>query len=186
MTDEKSSVDVDAFASELGPELDFLADGLAPAVTDMARKIAAATVAETVQPLIDQANGHTAREREKHTTATMEAFGERHADWQAHEPAMLALAQKIQPNGMTELEFLEHLYATVTRDVREKEHEAAAAAADVETEIEQNARPHQATFADAYAAAKRGVRWEEPAADDAGAEVSPLRAAYRAAKRRVG
>jgi hypothetical protein len=114
----------------------------------------------------------------------MQAFTERHPDWKTHEPAMLALAHKMQPKGMTEAEYLDHLYVAVTRHVREKEVEAAVAAG-VEAEIEQNARPHAATFRDAFEAAKRGVRWKEPAADDA-TEVSPLRAAYRAAKRAIG
>ena len=47
--------------------------------------------------------------------AAMAAFARRHPDWQAHEPAMVALAQRAgRIDARDEPAFLEWLYRTVT------------------------------------------------------------------------
>ena len=92
---------VETFREQLGPELEYLADGLAPAVTGL--------VGRAVEHAIDERarKAEQTKAAEAATTAVMTTFGERHPDWQAHEPAMLALAQKVQPQqGMTETEWL--------------------------------------------------------------------------------
>jgi hypothetical protein len=179
--------DVELFKAGLGEELEFLAEGLAPAVTSLARDVAAAAVGEAVAPLLAQHQVYTDRESEKETAAVMASFTQSHPDWPTHEPAMLALARQIQPNGMTELEFLEHLYAAVGSAAQE-EAEVAAATAAAEADARRAARPEVPTLREAYEAAKRGEMWDAPAPPPevravARPAVPTLRDAYAAAKR---
>lgn len=43
-------------------------------------------------------------------------FTEKRPDWKKHEPAMKALAEKIQPKGLEPLEYLDALYVMVTNE----------------------------------------------------------------------
>lgn len=156
MEDEDSVDAIEAFRTELGPDLDYLADDLAPAVIRLASGIVASRVGDAVRPFVAQSQALTAREQENETATTMRAFEEQHADWKDHEPAMLKLAERIRPSGMTENEYLDHLYETVTRQARTAESHASAHRAA------SRPRPPSAvpTFEEAAEAAKRGERWE--------------------------
>lgn len=145
----------DGFREEFEPEL---ADPLARAMIRTVDKLATARIAAATKPLNDQQKVLTNRASQKETAATLVSFGEKHPDWKDHEAAMLAVAKQHSPTGMTEPEFLEHLYDTVTAPARR----AAAATHEArERELEPARRPNNASIADCFAAAKRGERWED-------------------------
>ena len=110
---------------------------------------------------------------------------------------MLTLAQQLEPRGMSEPEFLEHLYTIATRETWERERDAEIAAgvekaraggmhhvstarSDPRDGHRENPfeRGRPPTFEEAAAAASRGERWEheEPVEED-----SPFRRAFKAA-----
>lgn len=181
-TETTAAVDtmLDDFREALGPELEYLADGLAPAITKLVEKLSAKTVEAATKPLEEQQKSLLRKAANDQTDSVMTTFGTAHPDWKDHEPAMMALAAKIEPKGMTEVEFLEHLYSVATRDAWEKNKdtqiaEATKKAVDkinkgaASTETHQaatppsqvkKAPPENPTFSEAYEAAKRGERWE--------------------------
>lgn len=120
-TETKTAVDgiLDTFRQQLGPELEYLADGLAPAIKGLVESLTKSTVEEATKPLKAHTDQLLTKAAVEQTETVMKSFGDKRPDWKTHEPAMLALAQKIQPNGMTELEFLDHLYVVATRDAWE-------------------------------------------------------------------
>ena len=173
---------VDAFRDKLGPDLAYLADGLAPAIKDLVDTLTKTSVAEATAPLKAQQETLLTKAATEATDGIMKAFGERHPDWTTHEAAMSALAAKIQPNGMTEAAYLDHLYATVTRDAWEqsKEQQIAEAVKKAVAKIQKGAESTEtrtastpdtqvtkgppagraATFQEAAAAAMRGEKWD--------------------------
>lgn len=183
-TDATTTVDavLTEFKEALGPELEYLADGLAPAITKLVERLAAAQVAKAVDPLKKGTEQLLSKAATEQTETIMKGFGEKYPDWQTHEPAMLALAQKLSPNGMDEAEYLDHLYALVTRDTSAKTIDAKVAdgVKKAIAKMEQGARNTEGRdretpdgkvttgppagrapdFHEAYAAAKRGERWE--------------------------
>src|SRR5437870_13341919 len=121
MDDALTNDVVETFRNELGPELEYLAD-LAPAITGL--------VGHAVERALDvrEHRAQQAKAAEAATTAVMAAFAEKRPDWKAHEPAMLQLAERIAPQrGMTEVEWLDHLYKSVTHQAWEKERAAELA-----------------------------------------------------------
>lgn len=183
-TDATATVDavLTEFKDALGPELEYLADGLAPAITKLVDRLTAAQVAKAVDPLKKGTEQLLTKAATEQTETIMKGFGEAHPDWKDHEDAMLALAQKLSPNGMTEGEYLEHIYALVTRDTSAKAIDAKVAEGVKKAiaKMEQGARNTDGRdretpdgkvttgppagrapeFSEAYAAAKRGERWE--------------------------
>jgi hypothetical protein len=170
---------VEQFRNDLGPELEYLADTLAPAVQRLAQRVSH----ETVRPLHARVAAEDAQRTAAHVQTLLNAFGEKHPDWKEHEPAMLALAQKVQPTGMTEAEYLDHLYASATHERWQQERDAA-----IEAEVQKKTgqrgterpattdRPtprHVASFDDAFQAALRGERWSDDEGEDEGAPAPP-------------
>lgn len=171
---------LDEFRETLGPELEYLADGLAPAITKLVEKLTAKTVQAATKPLEEAQKTLLNKAANEATETVMSTFGTKHPDWKDHEPAMMALAGKIEPKGMTEIEFLEHLYQVATRDAWEKDKDTQVAEATKKalakiakgaatTETHQvatpesqvrKAPPETPSFSEAYEAAKRGERWE--------------------------
>jgi hypothetical protein len=84
---------METFRNELGPELEYLADGLAPAVTGL--------VGLTIERALDvrEHRAQQAKAAEATTTAVMTAFGDKHPDWKEHEPAMMQLAARLDPKA---------------------------------------------------------------------------------------
>jgi hypothetical protein len=165
---------IQQFKEKLGPEYEYLADGLAPAVMHLVESLTKQTVDTATAPLKAEQQARLAQQAEQQTADVMKAFGEKHADWKEHEPAMLALAEKIHPNGMNEAEYLDLLYQVVTRDRAVADAAKSAivkmteAAKKAEPRVEptgdskvKKSRPKNASFADAYEAAKRGEVWED-------------------------
>jgi hypothetical protein len=165
---------VAGFKEKLGPEFEYLADSLAPAVMHLVESLTKQTVEQTVAPLKADHDARVAQQATEQTTSIMKSFETKHPDWKQHEPAMLKLAEKIQPNGMDEIEYLELLHSTVTRDrviadatkaaIAKMKEEAAKAEPSIEPTAGsrvKKGRPQGASFSDAYAAAKRGERWDD-------------------------
>lgn len=99
---------IESFRTALG-DFGFLADSLAPAVQQMAERIAKQTVDSRVAPLTERA----AREQ---TETIFKAFETAHPDWKQFEPAMQKLLPQIEPKGMGQLDYLNLLYGVVTRE----------------------------------------------------------------------
>lgn len=127
---EKVDALVDKFRTRLGPEYDYLADALAPAIKDLVSELTKGSLEAAAKPIRDTAKVITDRAAQEETTAVMTQLETKHPDWHDHEEAMLTLAQKIDPKGMSETEFLEHLYDTVTSPKK-----LAAAEAKTEAEV---------------------------------------------------
>jgi hypothetical protein len=179
-TEQTVATALDGFKKALGPELEYLADGLGPAVTKLVEQLTQSTISKAVEPVKKATDAMLSKSAADQTVTVMKSFGEKHPDWQDHEEAMMKLSERIQPKGMTELEYLEHLYETVTKPSRDKDLETRVAegvkaalkkiekgAQSTERRSDgvpdshvKNAAPANATFDDAVAAAKRGERWE--------------------------
>jgi hypothetical protein len=179
---QPAPTDVEEFRKVLGPDLEYLAEPLAPAVTTLIDRKVQAALAAALGPVQHQQQAVIQHVAEEQTAAVMKAFEAKHADWNQHEAAMFDLAQRIEPKGMTELEFLEHLYTIATRTAWEKDKEAKIAdgvkqalkrlqrGADTterrtqptpnDEVIKGPPRDRAPSFAEAYEAAKRGERWE--------------------------
>ncbi len=174
---------VTEFKEALGPELDYLADGLAPAIMKLVDRLTEVNVTKATKPLRDQTESLTTRAALEATDVTMKAFGERHPDWKDHEAAMFGLSQQLQPKGMTEADYLDTLYALVTREnatereatIERRATDKAKAtiakmtkgAAGAETPGRatpegqvRNRVPERPTFHEAFEAAKRGEVWQ--------------------------
>ena len=102
--------------TELGPDLDFLAEPLTRAFRTMAEEVAKSVAEQTVKPLKEQQDQFLTRAAVEQTATVMQTFEKSHPDWKKHEPALVALSRQLQPNGMTELDYLDLLYAHITRD----------------------------------------------------------------------
>ena len=159
-----------ALRDSLGPEYGDLADRIVPGFT------------RAVELAIQQHTAPLRQEQEKliqdsalrEAQTTLDSFGKSHPDWKQHEPAMMKLAEKLQPGpGMPEHEWLEALYTLSTLDQRtaDKTKETiarmtkAAATADTATTTlagdKVTTKPNRpVTMREAYEAAKRGERFE--------------------------
>src|SRR5436309_381707 len=98
MSDEKTAPEaqVERFRERLGPELHYLADPLAPAVSELVVDAARAALDEALVPirtgtdnLLARAVQQDAEAAEQHTQAVMTTFEKAHPDWKDHENAML-------------------------------------------------------------------------------------------------
>lgn len=163
---------VASFRQALGPDLDFLADKLAPAIQAMAQQIAHATVGQAVEPLKAHQDTLLSKAAEEQKASALASFTEKHPDWKQHEQAITALSAKLQPNGMEPLEYLSTLYALATKDIAAAEAakkavarmtKAAAADEGKSTAVSEGkvslARPANPSLKEAFEAAKRGERW---------------------------
>lgn len=115
---QTSAVDdgVAAFKAALGPDLDFLADRLAPAAKAMAEAVARQLIDERVAPLAEQQDTLLTRAATEQTNAIMQTFTQKRPDWSQHEAKMMEIGSKLQPNGMDEIEYLDTLYLLATKD----------------------------------------------------------------------
>lgn len=183
---EKTTTDT-VTAAPKPSDFDYDMDRWALAFADHARaeakREAIAELQSQVDPLRSQTQGLLEKVALDQTDHVMKTFGTQHPDWEAHEEAILALAQKMQPNGMSELEYLDALYNLVTRDAWEKDREAniereatgrfkkriqkmdtatseTTKAPTPESQVRKRP-PGLVTFGEAYAAAKRGERFDD-------------------------
>lgn len=159
---------VGAFRQALGPELDFLADKLAPAVQALAESVAGRVVTESVGPLADSQQSLLTRAAHEQTASVMQTFGTKHPDWPQHEAKIVELGSKLHPQGMDELEYLDLLYTLATKDVAAGETAKRAVAKMVRGAAEAEGKTRSVpdsqvskttnkplTFREAYEEAKR-------------------------------
>lgn len=98
----------------LGPELSFLADKLTPAFDKLARHVAESVISAKVKPIEEAQQQQIAETAAKQTEAVLSNFTAKHPGWDKHEAKMAEIGQKLTPNGMDEVEYLETLYALAT------------------------------------------------------------------------
>lgn len=168
---------VDKLKEALGKVgLEELADTLGPVI----REIAETAAGKATEPIKTHQEKLINESAERESKATLDAFGKQHPGWEKHEPAMVALSKKFQPGVdkdgkalMSETDYLEQLYFLVTKDQQiakaaqdaiDRMTKGAAAADTTSTTVtgdKVTARPPgKGGFREAYAAAKRGERWE--------------------------
>lgn len=165
---------VTTFRKALGPELDFLADRLAPAVEQLATRLVTQTLETHVGPLAAQQEVLVTRAAKEHTDAILGTFSAAHPDWHQHEAKMVELGSKLHPSGMDEGEFLELLYHMATKETavatgvkKALDRMKAGATTDTaRTDGQADTRvrltpPRNPTIREAFEAAKRGDRWGE-------------------------
>ena len=159
--------------AELGPDLDFLAEPLTRAFKTMAEEVSKTVADQAVKPLKEQQDSLLTRAAMEQTATVMQTFEKTHPDWKTHEAALVALSHQLQPNGMTELDYLDLLYGHVTRDQQiatatKKALERMSIAAETaeprehppsDSRITSTSVAPQ-TIREAYAMAKRGERAE--------------------------
>jgi hypothetical protein len=153
----------------LGPELDFLADKIAPAI----QRIIAQELGTSVEPLkarLQEQDQRTAREE---VDSSVKAFEGKYPSWKQHEDRMTELAQSFPPNGNVSVsDWMESLYKLATYDTAIAAGQAqaiqrmtkAAKTSDTSRPVvhESHVRPvmpAKPSFRDAYKAAKDGVIW---------------------------
>jgi hypothetical protein len=162
------------FRKALGPDYEYLADALSPALSALVQRVAADTVKGAVEPLKAETQAIITKQAQEQTTKIFADFEKKHPDYKQHEKAMHALSQQVQPHGMDELAYLEHLYTAVTMDQTIGERVKAALAKVNKAAIESDGTraatvtesqvkkdfPAKPTLREAAAAALEGVRFE--------------------------
>lgn len=137
---------------------------------------AQAILDKSLEPIRSQTKGLVDKVAGEQTAAIMDAFEKAHPDWRTHEKAMTDLAAKLNPNGMSESDYLEHLYNTVTFESRvnreadgrfkkriEKMNTAESGEKIQGTPDAQVRRriPEGLSFAKAFEDAKNGIRYDD-------------------------
>jgi hypothetical protein len=163
-----------AVKAALGSDLDFMAGPLANAIKAAVEPLIKSRVEEAVKPVQEQTKTLLNQTAVQETETTLQTFSQKHPDWKQHEPAMVKLGHTLQPGPhVSAMDYMEQLYRLVTYDTRIEK-----AAADAVTRLAKGAEaaekqsqpvseskvsktpPANASIYDAYAAAKRGERWE--------------------------
>ena len=110
----------------LGPDLEFLADKLAPVLERIVGKLAGQAVSKEVEPLKQQAKALREEAIVQQVDANIEAFTDKHPDFQKHEAKMTEIGMRLHPapdpktgKPPTWMEYMEDLYYLATKDVRE-------------------------------------------------------------------
>lgn len=97
----------------LGPEYEDLADRLIPAI----QFVADSAIQSALRPVLSKQEEMVMDSATRSSQAAMDAFAKRNPGWNKHEEAMVALSAKLPPGkGVTEGEYLDMIYALVTRD----------------------------------------------------------------------
>jgi hypothetical protein len=166
--------------AKLGPELDYMAEALLPALQDVLKDLLVTELAP-VRALTKKAQE---REAKQQTDTVLSDFQKTHADWKDHEPAIVELMGRFEPTtGATEAEYLDALYtiatapktataikaqveAGIAKGVKAHIEKINRGSTTAETRLESTAdtqvtqrRPANATIQQAYEAAKQGIRW---------------------------
>lgn len=174
---QEKSIDamVEKMRTALGPELDFLADKLAPVMQEMAKGL----VEQEVKPVKEWQEKARKVQAERETEAILQKFTAKRPDWKQPEiqSKMDGLAKQISNQGMDEVEYLDMLYTIATKNRSEAEQtktvikKMQAAAANAEPSdngVSPGKVSHSApkfkglndAFDSAFEAAKKGIQWE--------------------------
>lgn len=110
----------------LGPDLEFLADRLAPALERITLKLAGQAVSKEIEPLKQQTEAMQQQAVAEQIDANLELFTKKHPDWKKHEAKMTEIGSRLHPapdpttgKPPTWMEYMEDLYYLATKDVRE-------------------------------------------------------------------
>ncbi len=153
-------------------DLGFLAEEMAPVLEEWGKNLTKSAV-EPIQQEQDRTMAQAASEK---AMVALNEFTQSHPDAPKYEKQMVALAQNLQPQGMTEREWLETLYqVAASKDLQKAAADKAASeararftksarnsessSAGVPDKIVKQSPPDTASFLDAYDAAKRGESW---------------------------
>ena len=161
---------IQATVSEaLGADYSDLAEKLGPVMRQVAEMVAK----ETAKPLLVQQEQLVRDSAARESSASMEAFGKKFPEWKKHEAAMVELSRKLNPGeGMTQVEYLTHLYHLVSREGAEGDslknaikriNKSGVTPSDGKRVPSSRVAVRPAgnpTFAEAAAAAVRGERFE--------------------------
>lgn len=122
----------------LGPELEGLADALAPAIQKLVTRQATNLVDQRVRPLEAKNQARDLESAKAQMQADFDALTARHPDWREYKPAMDALVNKIHAGpGATSAEYLDTLYELASKDARAAK--AAKAVVEKINKIPENA-----------------------------------------------
>ena len=108
----------------LGPDLEFLADKLAPALERITQRIAEQTVSQKIEPLEKQTKEMREETVRQQIDANLELFTKKHPGWEKHESEMTKIGARFQPvatgkDAPSWMEYMEILYNLATRDGRD-------------------------------------------------------------------
>jgi len=149
----------------LGPDLEFLAERVAPMFQKLYKDIA---------EVKSDTEAQKARIAQVQAEDAAAAMTKEHPDWMKHAAQMNALSKKLQPAGMDQLDYLKVLYKLVA-----PEKTPADQAKKIIAKLQKSAESSESNNAgvsdnnvqvspgklpsidEAYAAAQKGVRWEE-------------------------
>ena len=155
-------------------DLGFLADEMAPVLEEWGKNLTKSAV-EPIQQEQDRTMAQAASEK---AMVALNEFTKSHPDAPKYEQQMVAVAKNLQPQGMTEREWLETLYQIVASkdlqkaaadkagdEARARFTKSASNSESSSTGVPDNfvkrSPPENASFADAHAAALRGEDWRD-------------------------
>ena len=168
----------------LGPDLEFLADKLAPVFERTVAKLASQAITKEVGPLKKQAQAMQEETVRQQIDANLGAFTKKYPDWKKHEAKMTEIGVRLQPAAdpktgkpPTWMDYMEDLYYLATKDGREGDiakqtvermKKAAEKTETTEGGVSQNrvtkSAPKEGTWSDkfnqAFEDAKAGIVYE--------------------------
>lgn len=110
---------VDILREALGPELEGLADRLAPAIKQLVSNAANSVVEQRVKPLEERSAQSEAAEAKRQYDAALDRLDGRHKGWTKYKDKMVELDKKLTPQKGTTLdEYLDMLYHLASRDAQ--------------------------------------------------------------------
>ena len=173
-TTQVSDDTVEILRGALPEDMAHVADLLAPAIKALVDRATGDILQKHITPLQERERARDLEALAAETKTELETFWATHKDAKPYETKMVEIGSKLLPaDGSTTDEYLEMLFRLATLDDNEATHtrktverinkaakEAGSSEPGVRSEIVTPKPPKDASFADAFAAAKRGERWE--------------------------
>lgn len=164
----------------IGPDLDFLAEPVARVIDARVDAREKQFIEKYLKPVMEEHQQIQGRYAKAQSDALMQTFTTKHPDWSQHDEAMAALTQEmplLPTSKLDPLEYMERLYRLVTFDSQlakaraESGAEAVTRLAKGAEQAERHSQPvsqtqvsrtppANATLEQAFAAAKRGEKWD--------------------------
>jgi hypothetical protein len=117
---------LDSLRESLGPEYDFLADKIAPAIEQAIRNKTADIIGREIEPIRQQARQREEEAVVQRVDLNIEAFSKKHPDWKQYEAQMSDIGKRLVPQHDPQTgqpasweSYMEDLYFLATKDVRE-------------------------------------------------------------------
>lgn len=111
---------------DLGPDLEFLADKLAPALERITLKLAGQAVSKEIEPLKQQTKALQEEAMVQQIDANLELFSKKHPDWKKYEAKMTEKGIRLHPavdpktgKPPTWMEYMDDLYYLASKDARD-------------------------------------------------------------------